>query len=178
MSKATTISLVVAAAFLALGGTAIAGSHYIISSTSQIKPSVLRRLHGREGVPGPAGPMGPQGPAGPVALSGITEVVGPKELIGEEVGSSLALCPAGTHAVSGGGAAITLDGMGASEMTASHQGWFVVAIGTSFNSTVQAVAYCAGVGQAVAASRPRADAATLEQIRGLEAQIRAAHRHS
>ena len=178
MSKGSTIALAVVAVFLALGGTAIAGSHYIISSTSQIKPSVLRRLHGREGAPGPAGPVGPPGPAGPVALSGITEVVGPKELIGEEVGSSLALCPAGTHAVSGGGAAITLDGMAASEMSAGHQGWFVIAAGTSFNSTVQAVAYCAGAGQAVAASRPRADAATLEQIRRIEAQIRAAHRQS
>jgi hypothetical protein len=49
------------ALFIALGGTAIASSHYIINSTHQIRPSVLRALHGAEG---PQGPTGPQGPAG------------------------------------------------------------------------------------------------------------------
>lgn len=76
---------------LALGGTAVAASHYIITSTSQIKPSVLRALRagvrtkgstglagargpagatgaqglaGAQGLPGPAGPAGVQGPQG------------------------------------------------------------------------------------------------------------------
>jgi hypothetical protein len=38
------IILACAALVVALGGTAIAASHYIITSTSQIKPSVLRAL--------------------------------------------------------------------------------------------------------------------------------------
>ena len=38
------------ALFFALGGTAIAAKHYLITSTSQIKPSVLKQLHGQEGL--------------------------------------------------------------------------------------------------------------------------------
>ncbi len=46
-STATVIAL--AALIVALGGTAVAASRYIITSTSQIKPSVLREI--REGRP-------------------------------------------------------------------------------------------------------------------------------
>jgi hypothetical protein len=46
-SPATIIAI--AALVVALGGTAIAASHYIITSTSQIKPSVLRELRGGGG---------------------------------------------------------------------------------------------------------------------------------
>jgi hypothetical protein len=62
------------ALFLALGGSAVAANHYLITKTSQIKPSVLSQLKGRDGangangasvVPGPQGPAGPQGAAGP-----------------------------------------------------------------------------------------------------------------
>ncbi len=37
------------ALFFALGGTAIAAQHYLITSTSQIKPSVLAKLKGKAG---------------------------------------------------------------------------------------------------------------------------------
>ena len=65
-SPATAIALL--ALFFALGGTAIAAKHYLITSTSQIKPSVLEQLHGKVGETGPAGTAGlagPQGPGGP-----------------------------------------------------------------------------------------------------------------
>jgi hypothetical protein len=76
-SSATIISCI--ALFVALGGTSIAASHYLISSTSQIKPSVLAGLRGGRGPAGPAGtqgatgsqgPAGGQGPAGPQGPAG------------------------------------------------------------------------------------------------------------
>jgi hypothetical protein len=61
-----TLALVIALG----GGTAWAASHYLITSTKQIKPRVLRQLHGRQGRRGPRGPRGLQGLAGAPGTSG------------------------------------------------------------------------------------------------------------
>jgi hypothetical protein len=157
-SPATVLSAV--ALFFALSGSAVAARHYLITSTAQIKPSVLRHLRGHEGKPGPAGTAGPagtpgpQGPAGPSNLSGLIEVEGPKNAVpAEHVGSSVATCPAGDHAVSGGDSLIVArDGGSASQRSEDHQSWFVVVGNSSpVQGTVQAFAYCAGAGDAVAA---------------------------
>jgi hypothetical protein len=62
--------IAVVALFVALGGTAVAASRYIITSTSQIKPSVLKELRGHDGAKGPAGATGQAGAAGQAGAPG------------------------------------------------------------------------------------------------------------
>ena len=64
------------ALFVALGGTGLAASHYLITKTSQIKPSVLAQLRGPRGPAGPQGPAGAQGPQGAGGPQGVQGVVG------------------------------------------------------------------------------------------------------
>jgi hypothetical protein len=52
------------ALLFAMSGGALAAHHYLISSTKQIKPSVLKSLKGNTGKTGPAGPGGPAGKEG------------------------------------------------------------------------------------------------------------------
>jgi hypothetical protein len=63
--------IAVVALFVALGGTAVAASRYIITSTSQIKPSVLKDLRGHNGATGPAGATGQAGAAGQAGAQGV-----------------------------------------------------------------------------------------------------------
>ena len=164
----TVIALV--ALFLSLGGSAIAAKHYLITSTSQIKPSVLRQLRGTGGPQGATGPSGPQGaagpqgttgaqggpgsqgPAGPTNLSALTTILGPSVSVPTgKVGSSVATCPTGSHAVSGGGFG-SVSGIDVTEMSSDHQSWIVeIANTTGITETVEAEAYCATAGEAVAA---------------------------
>lgn len=58
------------ALFFALGGTAIAARHYLITSADQIKPSVLKKLRGKAGATGATGKEGPPGREGPQGKEG------------------------------------------------------------------------------------------------------------
>jgi Collagen triple helix repeat (20 copies) len=59
------------ALFLAVsGGAAYAASHYLITSTKQIKPSVLAQLKGKQGRTGAAGAAGTQGAPGTPGAKG------------------------------------------------------------------------------------------------------------
>jgi hypothetical protein len=169
------------ALFLALGGTAIAAHHYLITSTSQIKPSVLKKLKGNTGPAGPAGAIGPagasgpQGPAGPVNLSALTSVTGATvEVPPGEIKGASAFCPAGSRAVSGGGFA-SLAGTDVSGIGTEHQSWFIIINNErTITLNIHAEVQCAGAGQAVAASVPRAKRERAERhVQQLVAQLRA-----
>src|SRR3954452_8528803 len=74
---ATWLSLL--ALLLAMSGTAIAAKHYLIVSTRQISPRVLKTLRGRTGKQGPQGRpglIGAPGPAGANATNGVNGVDG------------------------------------------------------------------------------------------------------
>lgn len=143
-------------------GSAFAARHYLITSTKQIKPGVLKSLRGDagpQGSQGPSGPVGQTGPAGPSNLSGLTINAGEKVPIpANKVATSIATCPTGSHVVSGGGSAIDPDGMDVSQMSEDHLSWFVIAtnLSSTAGETVQAYAYCSGAGDAVAARSPSA----------------------
>jgi hypothetical protein len=158
------------ALFVALGGTAVAARHYLITNTSQIKPSVLKKLKGN---------MGPAGPAGPSNLSGLISVTGPTVAVPSgQVVTAIASCPAGSHVVSGGGNG-SIAGIGVSEMSTDHLSWFIIVPNlTNTGVLIHAEAECAGAGQAVAASVPlavraRAARQRAELVARLAAELQA-----
>ena len=62
------------ALLFAMSGGALAAKHYLINSTKQINPKVLKKLHGARGPRGAIGPnglVGPQGVQGPIGHVGI-----------------------------------------------------------------------------------------------------------
>lgn len=97
-SPSMVVSLI--ALVFSMTGTGLAASRYVISSTSQIKPSVLHKLEkpalaATPAQPGPQGERGPEGKAGATGLTGSQgpggeSVRGPKGEPGErgEVGET------------------------------------------------------------------------------------------
>jgi hypothetical protein len=115
--------IAIVALFFALAGSAVAAQHYIITSTKQIKPTVLHQLKGNsgptgpqgaQGAQGPQGPLGPQGPQGAAGGTGARGPAGPQSLSLTESDGSLTdlppntltsigvACPAGDVAIAGG----------------------------------------------------------------------------
>lgn len=170
------------ALFFALGGSAIAAHRFLLTSTSQVKPSVLSALRGRRGAtgaPGPAGPIGPigvsgpPGPPGPSSTTALREVLGAdnvmptKSQLGAEseaegIEGSFAVCPVGERVVSGGSNVFTghAGAIAAELSTASEarEAWIVIAAnGGNEQGEIEAIAYCAKDGGAItAAARPGA----------------------
>ncbi len=54
----------------AMTGGALAANHYLVESTKQIKPSVLKKLKGNKGAKGATGAQGAQGGQGPQGSTG------------------------------------------------------------------------------------------------------------
>jgi hypothetical protein len=73
-APATVISLV--ALFFSLSGAAFAAKHYVLNSTSQINPTVLKVLKGKAGPKGATGPVGATGAAGATGATGATGASG------------------------------------------------------------------------------------------------------
>jgi hypothetical protein len=97
MKRHVTYSNVAAtlALIFSMAGGALAASHYLITSTKQIKPSVLAQLRGhvvgqrgsegprgRDGAVGPRGEVGAAGPGGPAGRNGPTGSKGATGLSG------------------------------------------------------------------------------------------------
>jgi Collagen triple helix repeat (20 copies) len=71
----------------AMSGGAMAARHYLLSSTSQISPKVLKALKGKPGAAGPAGAqgaVGAQGPAGAQGPQGAKGDTGPAGAAGAQ----------------------------------------------------------------------------------------------
>jgi hypothetical protein len=58
------------ALFFALSGGALAAKHYLINSTNQINPKVLKKLESKRGNTGKTGANGPQGTPGAAGAAG------------------------------------------------------------------------------------------------------------
>ena len=65
-------AIAVLALVFAMTGGAWAANEYVITSTKQIKPKVLKNLRGRTGATGAAGAAGPQGPKGDTGPAGVS----------------------------------------------------------------------------------------------------------
>lgn len=76
-----TSAVAVLALVLAMSGGALAATHYVITSTKQISPKVLKSLKGasgKNGVNGANGANGGQGPAGATGAAGPQGPAGPQ----------------------------------------------------------------------------------------------------
>lgn len=103
------VAMTLALVFAMTGG-AYAAKHWIITSTKQIKPSVLKQLKGARGPAGPAGPAGPTGPAGVNGKDGTPGEKGAKGDPGAP-GESVSMKQAAVSECKGeGGVAFTVAG--------------------------------------------------------------------
>jgi hypothetical protein len=95
MNKLTVMVIAIAALLIGTSG-AFAAQKYVITSTKQIKPSVMQSLKGKPGTPGAqgatgatgdtghTGSQGSRGPAGPQGADGAEGAPGPKGATGSQ----------------------------------------------------------------------------------------------
>lgn len=139
-------ALAALALFFSLGGTTIAASHYLVSNTAQIEPSVLRSLKAATSSAG---------------LSHVTYASTVGGVEGDSQNGTTVRCPSGQIAISGGvyvNSANPLDSVAASIPhigSGSHvpnewEGWESNATGSTQTFTVYAI--CASAGSTKVAS--------------------------
>jgi hypothetical protein len=95
VSPATAIATL--ALVFAMSGGAYAAKHYLITSTKQISPKVLKSLKGASGNNGAPGAAGPAGPGGAQGAQGAQGPAGPAGAAGAKGGPG----PAGTNGTNG-----------------------------------------------------------------------------
>jgi hypothetical protein len=102
---AATLALV-----LSMGGSAVAAKHYLVNSTKQISPKVLRALRGKTGpagvagapgAPGGTGKEGPQGKEGPHGATSVVVRTAEVTVENKKSGSATASCEPGERATGG-----------------------------------------------------------------------------
>jgi hypothetical protein len=102
---AATLALV-----FSMSGAALAANHYLINSTKQINPKVLRKLKGNSGSKGATGATGTAGAAGAAGAAGKEGPVGPSHTYSNESsGVAKVTVPAGTYSIHGFGALFVAD---------------------------------------------------------------------
>jgi hypothetical protein len=90
------------ALLFAMSGGALAAKHYLVNSTNQIRPKVLRSLRGKIGVAGArgangvAGAQGATGSTGPAGAQGNEGQRGPSDVYEVELAKSVTAGPGGT----------------------------------------------------------------------------------
>jgi hypothetical protein len=109
---------IVALAALAITGGSAVASGWVITSTKQIKPSVLRQLHGARGPRGYTGADGGQGPQGAQGSAGIATVHDTQSAPAPycasgggacQVAQATATCPGGSYVVGGAASVSTIE---------------------------------------------------------------------
>jgi hypothetical protein len=138
---AATLALV-----FAMGGSAIAANHYLINSTKQINPKVLKKLRGKAGHRGPSGAPGAKGAAGSAGGAGAQGPRGPEGPAGL---SALGTLPSGATESGGYAAAGNVNKSGATLLTSVS---FAMALRETipagnvvYTSATEPVTHCSGV---------------------------------
>lgn len=171
MRKHIPTIIVAAAVLLVTAGGAFAAGHYLITSTKQIKPSVLKQLHGKAGA---RGMNGATGQAGIASLSSVTSPSAPLCPFGDgscDVAIATATCPNGSYATGGSAAVTTIETQISTE--AGLNTYAAIAVNaSSFSGDVTATAICATGPGLVADAR---DVGSARRVRDAAAALRREH---
>lgn len=153
------VLVVVGLAVVLGGGSAVAASRWVITSTHQIKPSVLRQLRGERGPRGWTGATGPQGvqgqtgPAGSFSPANVQIVQAQPVYLcpaGQaqqcNIGGGYAACPPGKVAIGGGWQGPLVDTTISDNYPgANDTAWYVTAASSaSIYQSFTPYAVCAG----------------------------------